>query len=409
MKDICLKVLNYLIPKKRNAVFFMPLSNCEKDKYDLINHTADSALSFVNYWLSEKKDFEGEIYLVIHFRERLEKYKEYIQEHSHIKFHFVYHGKDASFIDKLKVLFCRFRCKVWVTETISYLQDYATKSQAQICLTYFTSCKGDYVFQGDTIKIRKWCLKHQEKVRLISSSFVDSLIRCTAFGTTIQCLYPLGLNRNDNFDSRIPINNECKKWVDSLKHNESTKVILYAPTFRDYESSDTINSRSIWGFGYNDAVINEYLKERNYIVIAKLHPWQNAAAVNKATSEVVLYKENFEFSFYDVMKASDMMITDYSSIGLDWLLLDKPIIYNLYDYDKYKEVRGFAYEPYSDICGGPIVNNSEELLEEIDKSIINIDYYAEKRASVLKLMYSGKHFDANEKIFEQMKKLLLQE
>ena len=406
MKSIFLRVLNYIIPKKSNAVFVLPLNNCEMDEYDIINYTGDSALTLVNYWLKERPDLYGEVYLVIHFPNRLQQYFDYVKEYQHLRFHFLNHSSDSNFVEKAKVMLCRFRSKVWITETVSYLQDYATPKQFQLVLSYFTSCKGDYIFHDDTVKIRKWCVNHSNEVRFISSSFLDSLIKSTAFGPTYYTFSHLGLTRNDNLDSAKPYNESCKNWIDSLKVNQDTKGIIYAPTFRDYETNEDMKSRSVWGFGYDDELINDYLEKQNCIVIAKLHPYQNVKVVSTCGSRIFLYKKGFDFTFYDVMKCADMMITDYSSIGIDWLLLDKPIIYNLYDYDLYKEVRGFAYEPYSFLCGGAVVSNDEELIREIDIAFKSNDMYKAKREQVLDLMYNGKHFDATKKVFDMLENIV---
>lgn len=50
--------------------------------------------------------------------------------------------------------------------------------------------------------------------------------------------------------------------------------------------------------------------------------------------------------FYNILNAVDILITDYSSIYFDFLLLDRPIIFTPIDYEEYKHNRGFLLEPF---------------------------------------------------------------
>lgn len=45
------------------------------------------------------------------------------------------------------------------------------------------------------------------------------------------------------------------------------------------------------------------------------------------------------------MAVSDVLITDYTSAYFDFLLLDKPVVFNFYDFEEYSETRGFSFTP----------------------------------------------------------------
>lgn len=47
--------------------------------------------------------------------------------------------------------------------------------------------------------------------------------------------------------------------------------------------------------------------------------------------------------YTEILNAFDVMISDYSSIVFDYLLLDRPVIYLIPDYEEYRSQRGFVF------------------------------------------------------------------
>jgi len=113
------------------------------------------------------------------------------------------------------------------------------------------------------------------------------------------------------------------------------------------------------------------LKEKfgdEYVLVTKLHP----AAYNNMLlrGEKLGSDDGFWIDVSDVrdindiMPAADIMITDYSSIIFDWLLLDRPLIYYVYDKAEYAGDRGIYY-PFDDYVYGAVAESEEELIEAI--------------------------------------------
>ena len=75
-----------------------------------------------------------------------------------------------------------------------------------------------------------------------------------------------------------------------------------------------------------EAYINLLMNDDRYYVIKSLHPHmhrQNAMSTN------------------ELLCCADVLITDYSSVFFEFLLMDKPIIFFAPDYDIYSQSRGF--------------------------------------------------------------------
>ena len=81
---------------------------------------------------------------------------------------------------------------------------------------------------------------------------------------------------------------------------------------------------------------------------------------------------------------SDGLLSDYSSVAVDYLLLDRPLGYVLADYDMYKEKRGFVFENPYDYMPGYKISNYGDVLSFIEDVIEGNDRYAKERRELNK-------------------------
>ena len=143
---------------------------------------------------------------------------------------------------------------------------------------------------------------------------------------------------------------------------DEKKVILYAPTWRDNQHT------SGEGYTYKTEVDFDRLREElgdGYVILFRAH---------------YLVANSFDFGRYrgfvkdvssysdinELYIASDMLVTDYSSVFFDYANLRKPMIFYMYDLDEYAgEIRGF-YLPL-EALPGPVVRDGDALIEEIRK------------------------------------------
>ncbi len=78
----------------------------------------------------------------------------------------------------------------------------------------------------------------------------------------------------------------------------------------------------------------------------------------------------------DLYLISDILLTDYSSVFFDYKVLNKPVIFYSYDIDEYRdELRGFYFN-YEKEVPGPIVKNTEAVIEEINKIDSDLNNYS---------------------------------
>lgn len=172
--------------------------------------------------------------------------------------------------------------------------------------------------------VKKWYQTVQFNLLTCCSAY-DQAIFKRIFPST-QNIETVNLPRNYPLVQRA---NEQEAILTKLQLKHDRKVILYAPTFRDY-AMDTVS----------DQVIKTLdTLAQKYTVLVREHYFSNVDF-----PDTVVDVSNYP-DVNELMIASDLLITDYSSIILDYALLHKPIFLYLYDWEQYAQYRGFYTSP----------------------------------------------------------------
>lgn len=173
----------------------------------------------------------------------------------------------------------------------------------------------------------------------------------------------------ENFDNKYPL-------------AKNKKIILYAPTFRDNEEDNNV-------FNYLDLEKFNNALSKEYVLALRLHPKINQFFKGDIDTKADFIDVSDYKNEQELMLISDLLITDYSSIMIEFALLNKPIIFFTYDYERYlTKDRGFYYDFESNVPGD-IVKTDDELIKLIKEG----SYNAEKRDSFLKMQFD--YMDGN--------------
>lgn len=172
------------------------------------------------------------------------------------------------------------------------------------------------------------------------------------------------------------------------------KVFLYAPTFRD---GSTISPFSEWFLQKLDA----FLLKNDYIFLIKLHPADMTVLDFDNYSSIIRLGNHTDL--YDVLPDVDVLITDYSSVFADFMILNKPVIFYCYDYEFYiQNCRKMFFDYFEDLSW-PFVKNSEDLLTYLTNFDWKNDvWYLEKYMHSQKIFH--KYLDSNScyRVFEEV-------
>lgn len=156
------------------------------------------------------------------------------------------------------------------------------------------------------------------------------------------------------------------------------KLILYAPTYRDYEETKLFPFKD-----FDKYELEEFLEESKSIIFIRTH-LSESTSVEKYLGKRILYlNEDIIEDIMEILSVFDILITDYSSIYIDFLLINKPILFIPYDKDKYLSERGFNFK-YDEVTPGYKPDNMKELLTYISKIFNGIDEFKNDRGEVNK-------------------------
>ena len=162
-------------------------------------------------------------------------------------------------------------------------------------------------------------------------------------------------------------NRDRKKIISFLKkkiNGGNKKMIFYMPTFRESETLFFQN------FDRDD--FQKFLEENNLLFCIKLHPKSKLNEEFRNIQSENIMVINKDADPYVFLKMADVLITDYSSIYFDYLLLDRPIIFFAYDLEEYLNDSREMYFDYDEFTPGEKVNDYHELKKSILRCV-NLD------------------------------------
>lgn len=203
-----------------------------------------------------------------------------------------------------------------------------------------------------------------------------------AFGIDRSRIYVTGVPITDLYFDEINKQKGKRLFYSQYPLLQDKKILLYTPTFRNTEKE---NAEIMAHFDVQK--IHEVLGD-SWVILIKMHPKYPVDNVpeNSFCYNITNYSDMTALYF-----VSDLMITDYSSTIVEYVLLDKPVILYAYDYKKYD--RGF-YRDYETTVPGPVAHTEKELLAFLrDDQKKN-----QKRQGFANLQYDDRDGKASERI-----------
>lgn len=211
--------------------------------------------------------------------------------------------------------------------------------------------------------------------KVLTSAPMYKPIMADIFGCTENRVEVMGNPRNDEMFKKDRIKDYYIK-------GGAGKLILWLPTYREYDegfiisilNKDELNS------------LNTYLMDNNIKMIVKLHPLQTADTQGIELSHIKFITQDelnrSDMTVYTLLRNADGLITDYSSVYFDYMLLNRPIGFAVEDMEKYKNKRGFIFDNPKEYMPGPEIRNLSDIEEFIENIVSGNDLYKEARESV---------------------------
>ncbi len=188
------------------------------------------------------------------------------------------------------------------------------------------------------------------------------------------------------------------------------KIIIFMPTYRSgyrgkAEGNSFSNENIFRMTSYDHDKFLDFLKKHQILFLLKLHPYEEnlykdvplGGNIKWLTNTNLIDKDT---DIYDLLPEVDILITDYSSIFFDFLLLDKKIVFLPLDISEYNEKRGFQLNPYDFWAPGVKVFNQEALQKEILKE--DAPEYKTQRKIVRDIMFKNQDDGSSSRVFNKM-------
>lgn len=201
----------------------------------------------------------------------------------------------------------------------------------------------------------------------------------------------LGQPRNDKLFNKKFISDSNLYIRKKYGIPKKNKVVILAPTWRGYKC----NFNNIF-CEENIKILDEYFLKNNITLIYRPHYLENGIDIdliqNMSSSKVISSLEEQDTQI--VLTAADILISDYSGIIIEFLALNKPIIFLDVDSKEYDDYRGLAINYYNNLhTPGPKVKNIYEIIEYINSILKGIDIYKLIRNESIQYYYQN--YDGN--------------
>lgn len=209
-----------------------------------------------------------------------------------------------------------------------------------------------------------------ELIPLIARSFAVSEDKIKVWGQP----------RNDGLFQK----NDCREILGQLFPDlpEYTKTVLYAPTFRDYGQVQLFPFKD-----FDQKQLEAFLDEKNMLLFIRTHVAEQGSAAPYLGKRIRFLGNEQAEDVTGILNIFDCLITDYSSIYIDYLLTDKPMIFLPYDRQQYLDGRGMNFD-YDDVTPGPKPETFNDFLDALSPKE---DFWKSERTRVNRLFNEIQH------------------
>lgn len=189
-----------------------------------------------------------------------------------------------------------------------------------------------------------------------------------------------GQPRNDGLFQK----NDCREILGQLFPDlpEYTKTVLYAPTFRDYGQVQLFPFKD-----FDQKQLEAFLDEKNMLLFIRTHVAEQGSAAPYLGKRIRFLGNEQAEDVTGILNIFDCLITDYSSIYIDYLLTDKPMIFLPYDRQQYLDGRGMNFD-YDDVTPGPKPETFNDFLDALSPKK---DFWKSERTRVNRLFNEIQH------------------
>ena len=337
------------------------------------------------------------------------------EEHSEISSYYAinYKCKDYNKVHKIGKTVKYGSIKHWVLYfccKYNISSQKAGKPDSAICyvLEVYGIIKSKSIFlqHGITINKAKWLFYNNTKMRLfICGAKPEYEYVKEYFGYPDENVKYLGFSRfDDYFDinvnkKQILLIPSWREWIASKNEfsniYEDTKTFTNTEYFKKYQ--ELINNKDLIDFLEQEDLTIYFYPHRNM---------QKYIKNFKTTTDRIKIVDNKDSEIRQLLMESAVMITDYSSVALDFAYMKKPVIYYQFDEKRFREAQyEKGYFDYKESGLGKVYNTCNDVVKELKKIYSNDLKLSKKFNDAHKEYFELWDNKNNERIFNEIKNI----
>ena len=354
-------LLNHLIPKKDVVLF---------NSYPAYS---DNAKALYQYIVRERPDLTARYKLIW----GQEKDAVLPKELASYPFQMV-------FKKSLKGIFTFLSAK-YVFSTHGYFPG-VRSGRGQVQINLWHGCGYKSITQADRI--------YRGDINIVTGS-VYVPIHEKVFDMKQGSVYPIGLPRNDSLFSQG--DGMAKLGIQKDRYK---KIYIWMPTYRKAKEGHDATDGNADTFTISTMTrqdlerLNTVLQQAGYLLVVKPHPMDSKAFENISGFNNIITVTNSQLTdagiqLYELLSETDGLLSDYSSVVIDYLLLQRPVVMVMADLDSYQQNRGFVFENVKAYFPGPMIVNLEELLHYFQHSDAVDAEWKPKRTQLSRLFHDN--------------------
>lgn len=226
----------------------------------------------------------------------------------------------------------------------------------------------------------------------IATSDEFARILSGAFGMTPERVVVTGLPRNDVLFRAAE--------EPSGRTAGRQRTVLYMPTYR--EGFPLFKKIPAVADLLGHPGLQRTLKAHSARLVVKEHNGHRLWAVPSGMDErerIIPFEALWpRMDIQRVLADAEVLITDYSSCYIDYLLCDRPALFYCHDLERYRTERGFYFD-YESVTPGPRTASADELVRHLDDALSGRDGHAADRARLRERFFKHPDGGSCERVF----------
>ncbi len=243
--------------------------------------------------------------------------------------------------------------------------------------------------------------KSEQRERESESNHIAYAISTSEFISDLQeeCLQigrhkhvVTGYPRNDYISRPLP--EQVELWGSFIKNIRHKKVILYAPSWRHGRAATHF-------FPFDDfdpGKLGAYLEKHQLLLLLRPHAndftqhpelVKQLSEMASSSSSIRLATHNHFPDINAIIPFVDVLVSDYSALYHDFLLLNRQVLFIPYDYEEFSKKNGFLYD-YQNMLPGPWLKSMGDFINEMEAILAGEDRFADKRLQLTDMIHQYK-------------------